>query len=155
MSAQTKRNVVQEVMGYQPPALLISNYARKYEVSETEAIHHFEECKKFLVICGQNPKESYAPSAIIDEMWHSFVLYTKEYAGFCNHYFQRFIHHIPSSGPSFIAYQQTLQALWSLFGQPDPKYWPSTEAGDCSSPSECGGGGGSGEGGCSSRCTGD
>jgi hypothetical protein len=31
----------------------------------------------------------------IDDMWHTFLLFTKEYMSFCNYYFNKFIHHEP------------------------------------------------------------
>jgi hypothetical protein len=33
----------------------------------------------------------------IDDMWHTFVLFTKEYRDFCNHYFGQFIDHSPKT----------------------------------------------------------
>ena len=32
----------------------------------------------------------------IDDMWHTFLLFTKDYAGFCQQYFGEFIHHLPN-----------------------------------------------------------
>ncbi len=144
----------EEVMAYQPPPLLIMNFCRKYEVSEPEARQQFEECKKFLIVCAEKPDKTHAPSLIIDEMWHSFVLHTQEYAKFCTQHFSQFIHHSPSDEPAKSAYKRTLTALRLRFGKLNPIYWPQGKAGDCSTPSECGGDGGSGEGGCTSRCTG-
>jgi hypothetical protein len=34
----------------------------------------------------------------IDEMWHTFILITKDYAAFCEQYFGMFMHHIPEQG---------------------------------------------------------
>ncbi len=31
----------------------------------------------------------------IDTMWHTFLLFTKDYAAFCQRYFGKFIHHQP------------------------------------------------------------
>ena len=31
----------------------------------------------------------------IDDMWHIFILHTRDYAEFCHRYFGRFIHHEP------------------------------------------------------------
>lgn len=33
---------------------------------------------------------------IIDEMWHTFILITKDYARFCEDYFGEFLHHVPN-----------------------------------------------------------
>lgn len=31
----------------------------------------------------------------IDDMWHEFILYTKDYTAFCQHYFGDYLHHQP------------------------------------------------------------
>jgi hypothetical protein len=33
----------------------------------------------------------------MDEMWHAFVLHTKDYAEFCDRYLGRFVHHLPET----------------------------------------------------------
>ena len=37
------------------------------------------------------------PSQVADDLWHEFILYTKEYAEFCNKAFGRFMHHVPAA----------------------------------------------------------
>lgn len=34
---------------------------------------------------------------LIDEMWHTFILFTKEYHEFCDKYFGRYVHHDPTT----------------------------------------------------------
>lgn len=38
----------------------------------------------------------------IDDMWHTFLLFTKDYMDFCEHYFGHFIHHSPTTDQSEI-----------------------------------------------------
>jgi hypothetical protein len=33
----------------------------------------------------------------IDDMWHTFLLFTKDYMSFCKDYFDEYIHHIPNT----------------------------------------------------------
>jgi hypothetical protein len=40
------------------------------------------------------------PSVVVDEVWHEFVLHTREYADFCDAAFGRFLHHEPESAMS-------------------------------------------------------
>ena len=44
------------------------------------------------------------PSQVVDDLWHEFILYTRNYAQFCRNAFGSFLHHTPaamlSSGPS-------------------------------------------------------
>lgn len=36
------------------------------------------------------------PSQVVDDLWHEFILYTREYNRFCQHAFGRFLHHSPA-----------------------------------------------------------
>jgi hypothetical protein len=36
------------------------------------------------------------PSQVVDDLWHEFILYTKNYQAFCRHAFGRFMHHTPA-----------------------------------------------------------
>lgn len=36
------------------------------------------------------------PSQVVDDLWHEFILYTKNYQHFCQHAFGRFLHHTPA-----------------------------------------------------------
>lgn len=36
------------------------------------------------------------PSQVVDDLWHEFILYTKNYQAFCRHAFGRFLHHTPA-----------------------------------------------------------
>lgn len=36
------------------------------------------------------------PSQVVDDLWHEFILYTKNYDDFCRRAFGRFLHHTPA-----------------------------------------------------------
>lgn len=36
------------------------------------------------------------PSQVADDLWHEFILYTRNYEAFCNKAFGRFLHHTPA-----------------------------------------------------------
>jgi hypothetical protein len=38
----------------------------------------------------------YPPLLAIDDMWHTFILFTRDYAAFCQSHFGYFIHHQPN-----------------------------------------------------------
>jgi hypothetical protein len=48
----------------------------------------------------------------IDQIWHIFLLYTKDYEDFCQKYFGQFIHHLPDIVPNMpqdpIAFEDNL-----------------------------------------------
>jgi hypothetical protein len=37
------------------------------------------------------------PSMLVDDMWHEFLLHTRDYAAFCDAAFGKFLHHEPES----------------------------------------------------------
>jgi hypothetical protein len=51
---------------------------------------------KFLYLAAiVGTEEPLSPPEKIDTAWHYFILFTKDYAAFCNRFFGRFIHHQP------------------------------------------------------------
>lgn len=65
----------------------------------------FIETKRWLWLCAHHaaaghPGHSLSMSEemmVIDEMWHTFLLFTFDYADFCQRYLGRFVHHQPTS----------------------------------------------------------
>jgi hypothetical protein len=43
---------------------------------------------------------------ILDEMWHNFVLFTRDYIQFCHDHFGRFVHHLPATRDEKREYQE-------------------------------------------------
>ena len=48
---------------------------------------------------GLSPLTVVAPLIPVDEMWHSFILCTREYAELCQNLFGTYIHHEPEINP--------------------------------------------------------
>lgn len=84
----------------------IAVFQRSFDVSLHEANEVFQETLKWLWLgrafqldlALHKPAElAIFPSLlIIDEMWHCFVLCTRDYADFCSRYLGEFIHHSPN-----------------------------------------------------------
>jgi hypothetical protein len=55
------------------------------------ALRHF-----FLAHLNSGLKFVSMPSQVVDDLWHEFILYTREYSGFCDKAFGRFMHHTPA-----------------------------------------------------------
>ncbi len=76
---------------------VIWRFYDNYEVEIEEARDIFTELKKFLFLAAKygDRQEVFTHEAlyIVDEMWHTFILFTKDYHDFCMKYFGFFLHH--------------------------------------------------------------
>lgn len=76
---------------------ILSRFTDMFEVTEEEARDIFQETKKFLYVCQVDGVFIPDDLLILDEMWHNFILFTKEYQAFCDRHFSRYFHHLPAS----------------------------------------------------------
>lgn len=90
---------------------IIIGFMDRYDVSLNEAKEIFEETKKWLYLAAQSEDGVFIdkPLQIIDEMWHTFILHTKQYYDFCLTNFKRIIHHLPSNSKQKEAYSLALE----------------------------------------------
>jgi hypothetical protein len=76
------------------------------------------------------------PSETVDIGWHTFILYTVEYAAFCDRTAGRFIHHVPNDDPGVSPVQVKLgdvvTAITAAGYRVDAQLWPAHTAVDCS-----------------------
>jgi hypothetical protein len=109
--------MVDRAMAYQPPPLFLERL--QYEVAplgqfggrsayykakrqwtgplrmtEETTKRCFEELKRFLVTKVLHPELRLAPSSLIDEAWHLFIIFTEDYFAFCE-LVGGYIHHRP------------------------------------------------------------
>jgi hypothetical protein len=78
---------------------VIYRFATTYRVAEEEAEEIFLDTKRWLWLAATTklPQLWMGPSIwIIDEMWHTFILFTADYAAFCERCFGRYLHHCPT-----------------------------------------------------------
>lgn len=57
-----------------------------------------DQALAFLAACATTTRPI-GPSDLVDIGWHTFILYTREYAAFCDRIAGRFIHHEPDDAP--------------------------------------------------------
>lgn len=74
---------------------LVSRIAKEHEKSRELAARIMDQALAFLGTCA-HATEPLSPSDSVDIGWHTFILYTREYAAFCHRVAGRFIHHEPT-----------------------------------------------------------
>jgi hypothetical protein len=116
-----------------------SRVLRRYEldnnVDTSEAHRRFNGLKQFLYVCAVTPGYKVTSDAI-DSMWHTFLLFTKDYRDFCTRYLGKFINHEPFEVPSPESYLMTRERARQLFGELDEALWPAQAKISCSSGCE-------------------
>lgn len=103
----------------------------------SEATHAAQEFLKYVALCCENPSTAIGMiSAPVDEIWHSYILFTQEYFDFSRTVLrQEYFHHVPniagegegeqtvsnSAGPNFVRlYRQKfgpLPPIWGLLNK--------------------------------------
>src|SRR5262245_42313769 len=93
---------LEDVLAYRCPDVL-RRFRKLFDVSPTEAAALFREVKKLLWLTArQHARGREAPTlfgcqAMMDEMWHNFVLFAEEYERFCVRFFGHVIKHHPET----------------------------------------------------------
>jgi hypothetical protein len=90
----------------------------------------------FLQACAANPGAGLVPSELVDIGWHTFILYTREYADFCERVAGRFIHHRPNDGGHGVSETEAIGATVAAMraaGMPvDAELWiPKSNCSQC------------------------
>ncbi|HET7011700.1 MAG TPA: hypothetical protein VFI11_13065 [Anaerolineales bacterium] len=68
---------------------------RKLGLRPDQAERSIFEFKRYMALVGLGYRGLGMVSPAVDEAWHAFILFTREYAAFCHKAFGQFIHHIP------------------------------------------------------------
>lgn len=95
------------VLSYQNPEV-VARFIEDHGVSSHEAEEIFLETKRWLWFSAKRildiergaenfPIPLFDEVLAIDLMWHTFILFTRDYAEFCQNYLGFFLHHAPRS----------------------------------------------------------
>lgn len=76
---------------------LVDRIVHDEQIPRMAAEHAMDEGLRFLRDCADRPAERLSPSPAADVGWHTFILFTKDYAEFCERVAGRFIHHVPEA----------------------------------------------------------
>ena len=95
-----------ETLAFDAPEIVL-RFQRESGASREESEILFRECKRWLWACAKRQEDEHSgktvPSQLVispelgrlDEMWHCFLVFTREYHEFCETRLGHFIHHIP------------------------------------------------------------
>jgi hypothetical protein len=85
-----------EVLQYKNDRV-VRKFLQQYEIPPREARLLFRETLKFLWLSTRKPNVMILHQMLmLDEMWHTFVLFSSAYEDFCMKYFGRMVHHFPA-----------------------------------------------------------
>ena len=97
-----------------PPGLLKKLQATHPQIQAKEFSLVAQALRQFFLAYLLSNKQPVAmPSRIADDLWHEFILYTKQYAEFCRLAFGEFFHHTPAAAMG--AHKETntgLRRIW-------------------------------------------
>jgi len=122
----------QDALAYQAPFLIEKLLKEKIADTSAEAEALFTEVKRFMVLTQTDNTVVWDMYSLhIDEGWHHFVLFTREYMEFCRRFFGRYIHHSPSNAPKSetgtdrqpISFDEFGKRYEQCFGSPPPDLW--------------------------------
>ena len=88
---------LEEVLRYQNDEV-VYRFSVDHDVALADAEEIFLETKRWLWLCAAEPTAKIpllSEARAIDEMWHTFLLFTDDYARFCETHFGFFVHHFP------------------------------------------------------------
>jgi hypothetical protein len=124
---------------------VLERYAEETRLPDEVICEHHRELIKFLSLCACAPG-NYGMRGPLDELWHTFIIYTDKYASFCDAVAGRFIHHFPvnredkGQKPADVTYLNFLKDYESAYGNEPPiQVWPRPLGGvDSPSCTNCG-----------------
>lgn len=106
---------------------------KKGSISEEKIDLAIDEFRKFLVLVHLYEKKFSMTSKEVDTVWHTFILFTKEYYEFCNDTFGKILHHIPQTSRTPVqpnGKQFFYKAYKNTFGD-IPDIWLSSISSEC------------------------
>jgi hypothetical protein len=95
--------------------------ARRPELSEEQRRLVFAALREYFQLCRVARKRMVAmPSQAVDDAWHEFILFTRQYQRFCASSFGRFLHHTPAEAMRTPTQAQDgIKRAWRLACQRD------------------------------------
>lgn len=88
----------QFIDAYQLPAGLLQRVRQTYPTLDDKQLALVEAGMRqfFRLSLVANKQVVAMPSQVVDELWHNFILYTRNYQQFCQRAFGHYLHHTPA-----------------------------------------------------------
>lgn len=120
---------------------VVERYARDNSIPIEIAREHERELKRYLALVALNPKKPLGMRGQVDELWHTFLFFSRDYFDFCKKVAGKYIHHVPETGDAPVSlddYAEMLKLYAAEFGEEPPSHvWPSLRIGDGPSGAIC------------------
>jgi predicted methyltransferase len=140
------RAIIDRAMRFKMQKVL-QRYADDFHATRADAETLERELKRYLILRALHPCRRYPMAGPVDGLWHTFLLFTRLYARFCNRIAGQFLHHTPAdieSEQELKQFRKDYGNLWNdypgVFGEPPPaSIWPTIEIicnGDGNEPAE-------------------
>jgi hypothetical protein len=119
-----------------PLTRIAARYQQLYDVPPHDLARHERELKRYLVLRSRLNAETLPTPKALDQLWHVFLLYTRDYMTFCD-MLGGFIHHVPGDAAHGVEkrsedarlYGELLAFYEEMFRETPPAdVWPSMDA---------------------------
>jgi hypothetical protein len=131
-TARVAANVHSEALAFEAPYLVEKLLKDHVVKSSGEAEALFREVKRYLVLTASDPTVAWGMYSLrIDQIWHQFILFTRQYIEYCRANFGKYIQHAPSTAPAVEGLPKMAPSTMGmfaeryeeLFGEPLPDLW--------------------------------
>lgn len=128
-----------------PMKNVLTRYAEEQKLDSGVVELHEQELKRYLILCALYPEGGWPMTATIDELWHTFIIFTREYHEFCHRLGRFYIHHRPDTGGEDMVerghmHRRFRELYQTHFGtEPPAEIWPTrhVSGGSCSDKEHC------------------
>ncbi|HEX8550130.1 MAG TPA: hypothetical protein VF681_01110 [Abditibacteriaceae bacterium] len=112
-ASQRRRSFIET---YEFSSGLKSRFAARKSLDAREQDLVFEALRNYFVVCHYAGILMVSmPSQIVDDAWHEFILFTRDYNDFCLQAFGRYLHHTPAEAmKTRTTAQKGIERAWRL-----------------------------------------
>lgn len=114
---QSHRHRLDFIKGYEFPPGLGTKFAKTHDsLDDVQQEMVFAALRDYFVMCQQARQVMVSmPSQVVDDAWHEFILFTKDYCEFCTQAFGRYLHHTPAEAmETKTMAQHGIRRAWKL-----------------------------------------